>query len=56
MKELDRVADAVATLKLVASHLHTPLDTAELEAALAALKAKLASPKPVEKPSPRPSA
>lgn len=53
MKELDRVADAVATLKLVASHLHTPLDTAELEAALAALKAKLASPapKPVAKPS-----
>jgi hypothetical protein len=43
MKELDRVVAAVETLKLVAKHLRTPLDTVELEAALEALRSVLAA-------------
>ena len=54
MKELDRVVAAVETLKLVAKHLRTPLDTVELEAALEALRKAMSSkPVPVEKPAPK---
>lgn len=54
MKELDRVVSAVETLKLVATHLHTPLDTGELESALDALKSAIAAGPVEKKPSVRP--